>query len=243
MEKPMRAGWGWILCLLGAGWLAATAPAVGQDEAVFARARQEMVDRQLKARDITDARVLWALGKVPRHRFVRPSLVGEAYADRPLPIDEGQTISQPYIVALMTQLLALAGPERVLEVGTGSGYQAAVLGELVREVYTIEILPGLAASATARLKGLGYTNVAVKAGDGYQGWPEHAPFDGILVTAGATHVPAPLVAQLREGGRLVIPVDAGPGYQQLLLGKKEGGKFTARAVAPVRFVPLIEPKP
>ena len=238
----MRAEWGRILCLLGAGWLAATAPAVGQDEAVFARARQGMVERQLKARDITDARVLWAMGKVPRHHFVRPSLVGEAYTDRPLPIDEGQTISQPYIVALMTQLLELAGPERVLEVGTGSGYQAAVLGELVQHVYTIEILPGLAASAATRLKDLGYTNIEVKAGDGYQGWPEHAPFDGIMVTAGATHVPAPLVAQLREGGRLVIPVDAGPGYQQLLVGKREGGKFTTRAVAPVRFVPLIEPK-
>jgi len=238
----MRAGWGQILCLLGAGWMAATAPAVGQDEAVFAGARQEMVERQLRARDITDARVLWAMGKVPRHRFVRPSLAGEAYTDRPLPIDEGQTISQPYIVALMTQLLDLAGSEQVLEVGTGSGYQAAVLAELAQHVYTIEILPGLATSAAARLKGLGYTDVEVKAGDGYQGWPEHAPFDRILVTAGATHIPAPLVAQLREGGRLVIPVDAGPGYQQLLLGKKERGTFTTRAVAPVRFVPLIEPK-
>ena len=206
------------------------------------RARQEMVERQLRARDITDPRVLWAMGKVPRHRFVRPSLVGEAYTDRPLPIDEGQTISQPYIVALMTQLLELAGPERVLEVGTGSGYQAAVLAELVRQVFTIEILPGLAAGAAARLRGLGYTNVEVTAGDGYQGWPEHAPFDGILVTAGATHIPSPLVAQLKEGGRLVIPVDAGPGYQQLLVGKKERGTLSTRAVAPVRFVPLIEPR-
>ena len=238
----MRADWGRILCLLGAGWMAATAPAVGQDEAALLRARQEMVERQLKARDITDARVLSAMGRVPRHRFVRPSFVGEAYTDRPLPIDEGQTISQPYIVALMTQLLELAGPERVLEVGTGSGYQAAVLGELAREVYTVEILPGLAVSAAARLRALGYTNIEVKTGDGYQGWPEHAPFDGIMVTAGATHVPAPLVAQLKEGGRLVIPVDAGPGYQQLLVGKKAEGRFTTRAVAPVRFVPLIEPK-
>jgi protein-L-isoaspartate(D-aspartate) O-methyltransferase len=243
----MRAEGGRILCWLGAGLLvtggmAATAPAAGQDEAALARARQEMVERQLRARDITDARVLWAMGKVPRHRFVRPSLAAEAYADRPLPIEEGQTISQPYIVALMTQLLEAAGPERVLEVGTGSGYQAAVLAELVRQVFTIEILPGLAASAAARLKGLGYTNVEVKAGDGYLGWPEHAPFDGILVTAAASHIPAPLIAQLKEGGRLVIPVDAGPGYQRLLVGKKEGGTLTTRAVAPVRFVPLIEPK-
>jgi protein-L-isoaspartate(D-aspartate) O-methyltransferase len=241
MANLMRAKWWRILCLLGAGWMAA-APAVGQDEVSLSRARQEMVERQLRARDITDPRVLWAMGKVPRHRFVRPSLVGEAYTDRPLPIDEGQTISQPYIVAVMTQLLELAGPERVLEIGTGSGYQAAVLGELVREVYTIEILPGLAASAAARLRALGFTNINVKAGDGYRGWPDHAPFDGILVTAGATHIPGPLVAQLKEGGRLVIPVDAGPGYQHLLVGKKEGGRFTTRAVAPVRFVPLIEPK-
>ncbi len=238
----MHVEWRQILCVLVAGWMAVTAPAAGQDEAAFARARQEMVERQLRARDIADPRVLWAMGKVPRHRFVRPSLVGEAYTDRPLPIDEGQTISQPYIVALMTQLLELAGSERVLEVGTGSGYQAAVLAELVRQVFTIEILPGLAVSATARLRGLGYTNVEVKAGDGYQGWPEHAPFDGIVVTAGATHIPAPLVAQLKEGGRLVIPVDAGPGYQELLVGKKEGGKLITRAIAPVRFVPLIEPK-
>ncbi|MEK7220727.1 MAG: protein-L-isoaspartate(D-aspartate) O-methyltransferase, partial [candidate division NC10 bacterium] len=180
-----------------------------------------MVEHQLKTRDITDARVLWAMGRVPRHRFVRPTLAGEAYADRPLPIDEGQTISQPYIVALMTQLLELRGPERVLEVGTGSGYQAAVLAELVKQVYTIEILPGLAGSARARLKVLGYTNVEVRAGDGYQGWPDQAPFDAIIVTAGATHIPHPLVTQLKEGGRLVIPVDMASGYQELLQGRKE----------------------
>ena len=238
----MRAGWNGILCLASAAWMAMAAPALGQEEASFTRARREMVEHQLKARDITDARVLWAMGKVPRHRFVRLSLAAEAYTDRPLPIEEGQTISQPYIVALMTQLLELKGPERVFEVGTGSGYQAAILAELVLQVYSIEILPGLAASAAARLTHLNYTNVAVKAGDGYQGWPEHAPFDGIIVTAGATHIPAPLIAQLKEGGRLVIPVDAGPGYQQLLVGRKEQGRFTTRAVAPVRFVPLIEPK-
>ncbi|HWU38465.1 MAG TPA: protein-L-isoaspartate O-methyltransferase, partial [Candidatus Acidoferrum sp.] len=142
--------------------------ALSEDELLFARARQEMVERQLKGRDITDARVLAAMGKVPRHRFVRPSMVGDAYADRPLPIDEGQTISQPYIVALMTQLLELKGSERVLEVGTGSGYQAAVLAELVKQVYTIEILPGLARTAAARLVELGFTNVHVRAGDGYR---------------------------------------------------------------------------
>jgi protein-L-isoaspartate(D-aspartate) O-methyltransferase len=224
-----------------AATLAASAAAAGEN-AAFTRARQRMVERHLQARDITDARVLWAMGKVPRHRFVRPALASEAYADRALPIEEGQTISQPYIVALMTQLLELRGPERILEVGTGSGYQAAVLAELVKEVYTIEILPGLAASAAARLQALGYWNVEVKAGDGYQGWPEKAPFDGIIVTAGASHIPQPLIQQLREGGRLVIPVDVPAGYQELLQGRKERGRLITRRVAPVRFVPLIEPK-
>jgi len=216
--------------------------ATAQDEAAFTRARQQMLEQHLKARDITDARVLWAMGKVPRHRFVRPTLAGEAYADRALPIEEGQTISQPYIVALMTQLSELKGPERVLEVGTGSGYQAAVLAELVKEVYTIEILPGLARSAAARLKALGYWNVEVRAGDGYQGWPEQAPFDAIIVTAGASHIPQPLIDQLKEGGRLVIPVDVPAGYQELIQGRKERGKLITKRVAPVRFVPLIEPK-
>jgi len=217
-------------------------PATAQDEAALARARQQMVEQHLRARDITDARVLWAMGKVPRHRFIHPALAPEAYADRALPIDEGQTISQPYIVALMTQLLELRGPERVLEVGTGSGYQAAVLAELVKEVFTIEILPGLARSAAARLAPLGYWNVEVRAGDGYQGWPEKAPFDGIIVTAGASHIPQPLIEQLKEGGRLVIPVDVPVGYQELIQGRKERGKLITRRVAPVRFVPLIEPK-
>jgi protein-L-isoaspartate(D-aspartate) O-methyltransferase len=228
--------------IIVAGCLALATPSVAQDEAAFARARQEMVERQLKARDITDARVLAAMGKVPRHRFVRPALAGEAYADRPLLIEEGQTISQPYIVALMTQLLELKGPERVLEVGTGSGYQAAVLAELVKQVHTIEILPGLAKSAAARLKALGYTNVEVRAGDGYQGWPERAPFDAIIVTAGASHIPPPLITQLKDGGRLVIPVDVAVGYQELLQCRKERGQLVKKIIAPVRFVPLIEPK-
>jgi protein-L-isoaspartate(D-aspartate) O-methyltransferase len=217
-------------------------PAAAEDEAAFARARQQMVERQLKGRDITDARVLAAMGKVPRHRFVRPSWTGQAYNDHPLPIEEGQTISQPYIVALMTQLLELKGPEKVLEVGTGSGYQAAVLAEIVRQVYTIEILPGLARSAAERLKSLGYRNVEVRAGDGYLGWPDQAPFDGIIVTAGASHIPQPLVDQLKEGGRLVIPVDVALGYQELLQCRKERGTLIRKSIAPVRFVPLIEPK-
>ena len=231
----------WMAVL--AGYLAVTVPcAAAQDELTFARARQQMVERQLKGRDISDARVLAAMGRVPRHRFVRPNLMGEAYTDRALPIEEGQTISQPYIVALMTQLLELEGSERVLEVGTGSGYQAAVLAELVKQVYTIEILPGLAKTAAARLADLGFANVQVRAGDGFRGWPDAAPFDAIIVTAGASHVPAPLVDQLKEGGRLVIPVDGPGGYQELLQCRKERGQLSTKVIAPVRFVPLIEPR-
>lgn len=238
----MKTAWIVRSGVIVAGCLALVGHSAAQDEAAFARARQQMVERQLKGRDITDARVLAAMGKVPRHRFVPPSLAGEAYADHPLPIGEGQTISQPYIVALMTQLLELKGPERVFEVGTGSGYQAAVLAELVKQVYTIEILPGLAKSAASRLKALGYTNVQVRAGDGYQGWPDQAPFDAVIVTAGASHIPQPLIAQLKEGGRLVIPVDVALGYQELLQCRKERGQLVKKSIAPVRFVPLIEPK-
>ncbi len=238
----MKTAWMIRFVAILAGSLAMAAVPVGQDEAAFVRARREMVERQLKSRDITDPRVLAAMGKVPRHRFVLPAWAGEAYADRALPIDEGQTISQPYIVALMTQLLDLKGSERVLEVGTGSGYQAAVLAELVKQVYTIEILPELAKMAAARLKAQGYTNVEVRAGDGYQGWPEQAPFDAIIVTAGASHIPQPLVVQLKEGGRLVIPVDVAVGYQELLQCRKERGQLSKKVIAPVRFVPLIEPK-
>ncbi len=221
--------------------LSLIAPAAAAEDAAFTAARQAMVETQLRARDIVDPAVLRAMGVVPRQAFIRPELAGVAYADRPLPIEEGQTISQPYIVALMTQLLQLTGGEKVLEVGTGSGYQAAVLAELVPRVYTIEILPALADSAAARLRRLGYAGVQVRAGDGYAGWPSEAPFDAIVVTAGATHIPAPLVEQLAEGGRLVIPV--GPmGMQELIVGRKVGGRLVTRVVAPVRFVPLKEPR-
>ncbi len=234
--------WAGLLAALGFLLAAVVLPAAAQEDAALRRARQQMVEQQLKGRDITDPRVLAAMGKVPRHRFVRPDLAGSAYIDSPLPIEEGQTISQPYIVALMTQLLELSGPERILEVGTGSGYQAAILGELVRQVYTIEIRPALASSAALRLKALGYRNVEVKAGDGYLGWPEVAPFDAIIVTAGATRIPEPLVAQLKEGGRLVIPVGEAFGGQELLQGRKQGGRLVTRVIAPVRFVPLVEPR-
>ncbi len=202
-----------------------------------AEARQEMVDRQLRGRDITDERVLKVMGKVPRHLFVPKDEQDQAYEDHPLPIGYQQTISQPYIVALMTQLAKPRPESRALEVGTGSGYQAAVLGELCKEVYSIEIVAPLAQEATKRLAELGYKNVTVRAGDGYQGWAEKAPFDVILVTAAPDHVPQPLVEQLARGGRLVIPV--GKYAQQLIvLEKQRDGTVTRQAVAPVVFVPM-----
>jgi len=201
-------------------------------------ARRRMVDQQLRARDIVDARVLSVMDKVPRHLFVGPALERFAYEDRPLSIGAGQTISQPYIVALMTQLLQIQPTHRVLEVGTGSGYQAAVLAELAAEVYTVEIIPSLAESARARLEALGYRNVRVRQGDGYEGWGEFAPFDAIIVTAGAPQIPAPLIEQLREGGRMAIPVGGAKTTQELLLGEKRGERLQTRPIAPVLFVPL-----
>lgn len=209
----------------------------GQDETPDV-ARRRMVELQLRTRDIVDERVLAAMARVPRHLFVEPSLERYAYEDRPLSIGAGQTISQPYIVALMTQLLQVQPSHRILEVGTGSGYQAAVLAELAAEVYTIEIVPSLAEAARARLETLGYRNVHVRQGDGYEGWPEFAPFDGVLVTAGAPQIPPPLIDQLREGGRMAIPVGMAGGTQDLILGEKHGGRFRTRSIAPVLFVPL-----
>jgi len=208
-----------------------------QDEAPDV-ARRRMVDQQLRARDIVDQRVLAAMGRVPRHLFVEPSMQGYAYEDRPLSIGAGQTISQPYIVALMTQLLQVQPSHRVLEVGTGSGYQAAVLAELAAEVYTVEIIPSLAEGARSRLEALGYRTVHVRQGDGYEGWREFAPFDGIVVTAGAPFIPPPLIGQLREGGRMAIPVGGARATQELILGEKHGGKLQTRSIAPVLFVPL-----
>src|SRR5688572_29136548 len=170
------------------------------------QARNRMVDEQIKARGIKDARVLDAMRSVPRHEFVPEAYRTQAYADSPLPTSSGQTISQPYIVALMTELADPKPEHRVLEVGTGSGYQAAILSGLVREVYSIELVPELAASARERLDRLGYKNIQVSQGDGYLGWPQAAPFDSIVVTAGATDVPQPLVSQLKPGGRMIIPV-------------------------------------
>jgi protein-L-isoaspartate(D-aspartate) O-methyltransferase len=185
------------------------------------------------------ARVMSAMGSVPREEFVLPAYRHLAYDNTPLPIEAGQTISQPLIVALMTDLLDPQPSDVVLEVGTGSGYQAAVLAGLVKQVYSVEIIEELAVSAAAVLDRLGYDNVTVRAGDGYAGWPEHAPFDGIIVTAAADEIPPPLLAQLKPGGKLVIPVGAEHGYQELLLIETgEDGEIRERSVLPVRFVPL-----
>lgn len=216
-----------------------TRQATPRQEARFASLRATMVQQQLAARDIRDSRVLEAMGKVPRHEFVPNSLQEQAYSDIPLPIGSGQTISQPYIVAFMTEAVAPQPHHRVLEIGTGSGYQAAVLAELVSKVFTIEIIPELAEQARARLQRLGYRNVHVRTGDGYLGWPEAAPFDAIVVTCGADHVPPALLEQLKPGGRLIIPVGDTEGLQWLrVLQKDAAGQIHSRDVLPVRFVPL-----
>lgn len=218
---------------------AAPAPGPCQTPRDYAEARGAMVARQLKARDITDVRVLAAMGKVPRHRFVPEYLAPLAYGDQPLPIGGGQTISQPYIVALMSQWAAIQPEDKVLEVGTGSGYQAAVLAELTDKVFTIELLPELAGQAAARLTDLGYLKVKVKTGDGYQGWAEEAPFAAILVTAAAPQVPPALKDQLKDGGRLVIPLGEPGGEQTLVRLRKVKGELQEEERLPVRFVPLV----
>ncbi len=189
--------------------------------------------------DRADPDVLLAMGKVPRHEFVPRGARRHAYANRPLPIGHGQTISQPYIVALMTDLLDVEAGDRILEVGTGSGYQAAVLAALVSQVYSIEIIEPLAEQARQRLQRLGYSNITVRAGDGYFGWRQHAPFDAIVVTAAASHVPPPLIEQLKPGGRMIIPVGTRFMVQELLMVvKDDAGSVTTRQILPVRFVPL-----
>lgn len=204
----------------------------------FAELRRTMVEQQIRNRGVRGERVLEALLAVPRHEFVPQAFVDEAYADKPLPIGEGQTISQPYMVAVMSEALELAGPERVLEVGTGCGYQAAVLSQLAREVYSVECHASLALDAQKRLERLGYANVHVHTGDGTLGLPELAPFEGIVVTAAAPRVPEPLAEQLAEGGRLVIPVGS-ESEQELLVVRREGTKTTSRVVNHCRFVPLV----
>jgi protein-L-isoaspartate(D-aspartate) O-methyltransferase len=201
--------------------------------------RSRMVADQIRARGVRDPRVLAALERVPRERFVPAELRHEAYADRPLPIGHGQTISQPYIVGYMTEALTLEPEHRVLEIGTGCGYQTAVLAEIVRAVYSIELIGELAARARGTLDALGYTNVQVRAGDGHDGWPEHAPFDRILVAAAPAEIPPALIQQLIEGGILAIPV--GVVDQELRVLQKKGERIDLLAALPVRFVPMVKP--
>ncbi len=232
-----------VLAVLCAGLSSFSVPA---DE--YAAKRRAMIDeirRETRwvsseiGKSELDSRVLNAMGKVPRHEFVSEDLRGIAYVNRPLPIGYGQTISQPFIVALMTDLLRVEPDDTVLEIGTGSGYQAAVLAELAKRVYSIEIVPELTKIATERLKRLGYAEVETKTGDGYYGWPEHAPFDAIIVTAAPTQIPPPLVQQLKPGGRMIIPVGGQflPQYL-VLVEKSEQGTVSTRQIVPVQFVPL-----
>ena len=230
----VRRLWQWLaIAVLTASGCGQKAPSVSD----FAAQRQQMVQRQLMARGIHEERVLAAMAKVPREEFVAPESRAASYEDGPLPIGYGQTISQPYIVAFITEQLRPKSSDRVLEVGTGSGYQAAILAELVAEVYSIEIVEPLAKNAEATLQRLGYKNVHVKAGDGYSGWPEEGPFDAIIVTCAPDHVPQQLTDQLKDGGRMVIPV--GERFaQQLYLLEKKNGQLKESATLPVRFVPM-----
>lgn len=237
-----------LLLLFSLSWFATVFPFCGTktstpaphppQEQEFNQRRLSMVQLQIEEEGIKDPDVLQAMRQVPRHQFVPPELLDAAYQDRPLPIGYGQTISQPYIVALMTELLALKKHHKVLEIGTGSGYQAAVLAEIVDSVWTIEIVRPLAKSAEERLTKLGYGRVGVRMADGYYGWSEHSPFDAIIVTAAAEHIPPPLIQQLREGGRMVIPIGHPFFVQNLILVEKRGGKVSTRNIAAVRFVPL-----
>jgi protein-L-isoaspartate(D-aspartate) O-methyltransferase len=230
---------------IACGWLAIgcnTAPQAqppASDADRLAAARRRMVDEQIAARGVRDPRVLEAIATVPRHLFVSADLRDRAYDDHPLPIGHDQTISQPYIVALMTETARPQPTDRAFEVGTGSGYQAAVLSRLVAQVYTIELIEPLARQATERLARLGHRNVTVRVGDGYRGWPEQAPFDVIVVTAAPDEVPQPLLDQLKPGGRLVIPVGPAGALQELLFIEKDAkGTLSRRSIAPVQFVPM-----
>ena len=227
------------IILLGS-WLSACAQEA--HEAPDWRSEAEaMVDQQIASRGVRDPEVLSILKGTPRHRFVPRIWRALAYQDQPLPIGEGQTISQPYIVGLMTELLELTGTEKVLEIGTGSGYQAAILARLAAEVFSIEIVRSLADSSAARLQAMGYGNITVRCGDGYQGWPEHAPFDRIIVTAAPPEIPEALVQQLKPGGIMVLPV--GDHYQELVrIHKQQNGLLDYESVIPVRFVPMVKGK-
>ena len=227
--KPFRP----IILILCLGFV----PAFGADPS-FEETRHRMVAVQMKDRGIQQQAVLSAIEKVPRHKFVPESLISRAYDDTPLPIGEGQTISQPYIVALMTECLGLKGDEKVLEIGTGSGYQAAVLSEMTPAVFTIEIKERLFHRAQRTLHDTGYRTVRSRFGDGYHGWAEEAPFDAIMITAAVDHIPPPLLAQLKNGGRLVLPLGNPFSYQNLVLVTKKNDDFTVRQITGVLFVPM-----
>jgi protein-L-isoaspartate(D-aspartate) O-methyltransferase len=218
--------------------LVAACAVFGSTADPFLAKRQVMVERDIKGRGVSDPRVLEVMGRIPRHRFVDRRQAQQAYSDHPLPIGEGQTISQPYVVALMTEALRLKPTDRVLEIGTGSGYQAAVLASLVREVYSVEIRKELADSGRNRLAELGYRNVQVRYGDGYFGWQEAAPFDAIIVTAAANHIPPPLLKQLKEGGRLILPLGSTTFSQTLTLVTRQGAKLKVEQLGAVSFVPM-----
>jgi protein-L-isoaspartate(D-aspartate) O-methyltransferase len=205
----------------------------------YAEEREAMVATQLKSRGIKDVKVLEAMGKVPRHVFVPDDMKKYAYNDEPLPIGKGQTISQPYIVAYMTEILQLSGEEKVLEVGSGSGYQAAILAEIVQKVFSVEIIDDLSNHAQKVLQSLGYTNIYFRIGDGASGWEEHAPYDAIMVTAAPPKVPEALEDQLKIGGRMIVPV--GDAFQELVLIVRERRRFRKKKLLPVRFVPLVRP--
>ncbi len=220
-------------------WLFIAAYAAGAaDSAPYAQARRYMIENDLKARDITDPAVLGAMERVPRHLFVDASRRDEAYGDYPLPIGEGQTISQPYIVALMTQCLELSKKDRVLEIGTGSGYQAAVLAEVAGSVFSIELNKMLSGRAASLLSSLGYRNVQVKTGDGFFGWEEQSPFDAIMLTCAAEKIPQPLIDQLKESGRIILPLGGPYDLQSLMLGIKKNGRLEIKKITAVRFVPM-----
>jgi len=240
-EIPMSIKFCGLAFLFSLALVSMLCPAAARDADLYQPLRERMVARQLQARGISDSRVLTAMNRVPRHLFVPEHLAPLAYGDHPLPIGSGQTISQPYIVAVMTEWAEIKPGQKVLEVGTGSGYQAAVLAELTDKVWTIDIRPELAAKAAGTLQALGYPQVRVKSGDGYLGWPAEAPFDAILVTAAATRVPPALEKQLQEGGRLVIPLGPEGGLQILTRYRKVQGKLKEETRLPVSFVPLVQP--
>jgi len=235
----MKKGFLVALCFLFINILLGNRSQVEEGKDIYASMRTHMVERQLAARDITSPEVLKAMSEVPRHFFVLPRDRSRAYIDQPLPIDEGQTISQPYIVALMTQHIDIKNGDKVLEIGTGSGYQAAVLAQLTVDVYSIEIREKLAAKASETLAEQNCSHVRVKRDDGYFGWAEHAPFDAIIVTCAANHIPPPLIDQLKEGGRLIIPLGSTLYFQTLTLVTKKNGKPHVELISGVSFVPMI----